>query len=279
MTDPTIRDTWQEGGAYDRYIGRWSQGIAALFLSWLEIPAGRRWLDVGCGTGALCAAILQHAAPAMLTGLEPSEGFLSVARQHLPASVRLCGGSAASIPLQDGEVDAVVSGLVLNFVPDVPRALAEMARVAATGGTVAAYVWDYAEGMEMLRQFWDVAADLDPDAVQLHEGTRFKLCRRDALRSAFEEAGLSDVVVAPLVIAMSFTSFEDYWQPFLGAQGPAPAYVASLPEERRIRLRDALRARLPVGSDGALVLRGRAWAVRGTAQQGGRASGQADGPR
>ncbi|TFZ06128.1 SAM-dependent methyltransferase [Ramlibacter henchirensis] len=262
---PRITDTWQEGGAYDRYIGRWSFRIAPLFLSWLAIPSGRRWLDVGCGTGALCAAILRHANPSTLTGVEPSEGFLSLARQHLPRSVRLLAGNAESIPLQDAEVDAVVSGLVLNFVPDLPRALAEMARVASPGGSVAAYVWDYAEGMEMLRHFWDAAVQLDPGAEKLHEGTRFGLCRRGALQSAFEQAGFDHVLIAPLDIDTPFSSFDDYWQPFLGAQGPAPAYVASLPEERRMRLREALRARVPAASDGTIALRARAWAVRGTA--------------
>jgi SAM-dependent methyltransferase len=264
MAQPEISDTWEAGGAYDRYIGRWSLGVAPLFLSWLAAPPGLGWLDVGCGTGALCAAILRHAQPATLTGIEPSEGFLSVAKQHLPASVRLCVGSAASIPLRDAEVDVVVSGLVLNFVPDITRGLAEMARVAVPGGTIAAYVWDYAEGMEMLRHFWDAAASIDPAAVPLHEGRRFGLCRPAALQSAFEQAGLDDVVVAPLDIDTVFTSFEDYWQPFLGAQGPAGAYLASLAEERRLELREALRARLPVDGDGGLALRARAWAVRGT---------------
>lgn len=262
MADPSIRDNWLQGDAYDRYIGRWSLQLAPLFLSWLAIPPGRRWLDVGCGTGALSAAILAHGHPATLTGVEPSEGFLSAARQHLPASVRLAAGNAAAIPLQDAQVDVVVSGLVLNFVPDVPAALAEMSRVAAPGGTVAAYVWDYAEGMEMLRHFWDAAAQLDSAAAPLHEGRRFGLCRPEALRSAFEQAGLRDVGVAPLEIATPFTGFDDYWQPFLGAQGPAPAYVASLSEEQRLRLREALHARLPVAADGTLALRARAWAVR-----------------
>lgn len=272
MAHPSIPDNWHQGDAYDRYIGRWSRQVAPLFLSWLAIPPGRRWLDVGCGTGALCAAILRHGSPAALTGVEPSEGFLSVARQHLPASVHLSVGNAASIPLQDAQVDAAVSGLVLNFVPDVPAALAEMSRVAAPGGTVAAYVWDYAEGMEMLRHFWDAAVELDPDAVPLDEGRRFGLCRPAALQSAFEQAGLRDVSVAPLEVAAPFTSFDDYWQPFLGAQGPAPAYVASLPEDRRLRLREALRAKLAAGGDGALTLRARAWAVRGFPQPARRPS-------
>jgi SAM-dependent methyltransferase len=269
MTGTIIRDTWEEGGAYDRYIGRWSIRVAPVFLSWLEIRPSRRWLDLGCGTGALCAAILRHAHPAMLVGVDPSEGFLSVARQHLPSSVRLLAGSADAIPLEDAEVDVVVSGLMLNFVPDARSALAEMARVAVPGGTVAAYVWDYAEGMEMLRHFWDAAAQLDPEAARLHEGVRFGLCRPAALQSAFAQAGFGSVSVAPLEVPAAFSSFEDYWEPFLGGQGPAPAYVASLTEARRTLLREALRARLPVDRDGALALRARVWAVRGNTPQAG----------
>jgi len=263
MAEPSIHDNWQQGDPYDRYIGRWSRQVAPVFLSWIAIPPERRWLDVGCGTGALCAAIVVHGRPASLTGVEPSEGFLSVARQQLPASVHLSVGNAAAIPLQDAQVDVVVSGLVLNFVPDVPMALAEMSRVSAPGGIVAAYVWDYEEGMEMLRRFWDTAVELDADAARLHEGRRFPLCRPAALQSAFEQAGLVEVSVAPLDIATPFANFEDYWQPFLGAQGPAPAYVASLSEDRRLRLREALRTRLPMAGDGSLALRGRAWAVLG----------------
>lgn len=264
MTKPGIADPWVEGGAYDRYMGRWSRRMAPLFLAWLDVPPGLRWLDVGCGTGALCDAILHHARPAMLTGVEPSDGFLDVARERLPSSVRLCTGSAASIPLQDGEVDAVVSALMLNFVPDVAGALAEMARVARTGGTVAAYVWDYAAGMEMLRRFWDAAVAADPAAASLDEGRRFPLCREDALRSAFEQAGFGEVTVGSLEMATAFTSFDDYWDPFLGAQGPAPAYVASLSEAARVRLREELRARTGAGRDGPVSLRASAWAVRGT---------------
>lgn len=267
MSEPIVRDRWNDGGPYDRYIGRWSSRVAPVFLSWLDAPPARRWLDLGCGTGALCAAILRHSAPSMLVGVDPSESFLSVARQHLPPTVRLLAGSAESIPLQDAQVDVVVSGLMLNFVPHVQAALAEMARVAVPGAIVAAYVWDYAEGMEMLRHFWDVAVELDPGAAPLHEGVRFGLCQPAALQSAFEQAGFSHVSVAPLEITAAFSSFDDYWQPFLGGQGPAPAYVASLAESHRRLLSDALRARLMRASDGALALRARAWAVRGTTQQ------------
>src|ERR671918_10302 len=152
-----VSDTWERGSLYEQYVGRWSRRVAPLYLSWLNIPAGRRWLDLGCGTGALSAAIVDHCAPSAVAGVEPSEGFLQTAKENLAGRVALHQGLATAIPLADGSVDVVVSGLVLNFVPDQRAALAEMTRVTDNGGTIAAYVWDYAGKMELMRVFWDTA--------------------------------------------------------------------------------------------------------------------------
>lgn len=255
-------DTWESGNPYERYVGRWSRRVAPRFLAWLDLPPGRRWLDLGCGTGALCAAILDQGAPSAVTGVEPSEGFLATARGHLGDRARLLAGSAAAIPLERAAVDVVVSGLVLNFVPDALAALTEMTRVTARGGTVAAYVWDYGGAMEMMREFWDAAAEVDPDAAALDEGRRFPLCRPDALSALFVGAGLHDPRTGAIDIRTRFADFDDYWQPFLGGQGPAPAYAMSLDEDTRGRLRERLRARLAVRPDGSIELKARAWAVR-----------------
>ena len=254
-----ISDTWERGDPYEQYVGRWSRQVAPRFLSWLAQPAGRRWLDVGCGTGALSAAILEHCAPAAVTGVEPSDGFLASARQNLAGRVALHKGAADSLPLADGAVDVVVSGLVLNFVPDPRAAVMEMQRV---GRTIAAYVWDYAGKMELMRNFWDVAVELDASAARLDEGKRFPLCHPDALVQAFATAGLGEAEVTSIDIPTRFASFEDYWQPFLGGQGPAPAYAMSLEESQRARLRDRLRERLPRSTDGSITLVARAWAVK-----------------
>ena len=259
-----LTDTWERGSPYERYVGRWSRRVAPLFLSWLGVPAGRRWLDVGCGTGALCAAIVDRCRPLSVAGVEPSEGFLKTAQEHLADRAAFHRGSATAIPLGDASVDVVVSGLVLNFVPDQPAALAEMARVTGTGGTIAAYVWDYAGKMEMMRFFWDAAVELDPNAAPLDEGIRFPLCRPEALTNLFTGAGLNDVEVKPIDIPTQFTSFEDYWQPFLGGQGPAPAYAMSLDENTRARLRDRIRERMPTEANGSVSLTARAWATRAT---------------
>jgi len=177
-------EIWNRGNPYERYVGRWSRQVAPPFLSWLNVPAGRRWLDVGCGTGALCGAIAADCSPASVAGVEPSEGLLETAREHLGDRAALYHGSATAIPLGDASVDVVVSGLVLNFVADPRAALAEMTRVNRAGGTIAAYVWDYAGKMELMRYFWDAAVALDPGATQLDEGVRFPHCHPDPLSSS-----------------------------------------------------------------------------------------------
>ena len=200
--------------------------------------------------------------PCQSVGVEPSEGFLEKAKEQLGARVLLRRGSAAEIPLEDRSVDVAVSGFVLNFVPDALAAVREMARVTTDGGTIAAYVWDYAGRMEMMRHFWDAAIDLNPDAAKLDEGARFPLCRPEALTELFASAGLGGTEVTAIDIATSFATFEDYWRPFLGGQGPAPAYAMALEETARTRLRDRLRERIPLQADGSISLSARAWAVR-----------------
>jgi SAM-dependent methyltransferase len=264
MDHRQVSDTWESGAPYEQYVGRWSRRVAPLFLSWLNIPAGRKWLDVGCGAGALCAAIVDHCSPSSVVGVEPSEGFLKTARGRLAGRAEFHRGGATEIPLDDTSVDVVVSGLVLNFVPDPPAALAEMARVTVNGGAIGAYVWDYAGKMELIRFFWDAAVELNPDDMRMDEGVRFPLCRPEALVELFAGSGLNGVEMTAIDIPTRFASFEDYWRPFLGGQGPAPAYAMSLDETARARLRDRIRERIPTEADGAISLAARVWATRAT---------------
>jgi SAM-dependent methyltransferase len=260
------KDNWLRGEPYERYVGRWSRQVATEFLAWLEAPAGLDWLDVGCGTGALSEAIAEGCAPGGLAGIDPAEGFLELARQRLAAhGADLRQGDAHALPFDDGEFDRVVSGLMLNFVPDQPRAVAEMARVARPGGEVALYVWDYAGGMELIGRFWQAAATLDPVAAELDESVRFPGCRPEPLRQLFANAGLDAVETRAIDVPTAFADFNDYWTPFLGGQGPAPAYCAGLSEEARAQLRERLRTALPTEADGSIRLTARAWAVRGQA--------------
>ncbi|MEX2553309.1 MAG: methyltransferase domain-containing protein [Actinomycetota bacterium] len=257
-------DVWASGEAYEPYAGRWSRRVAPEFLEWLSVPPGLRWLDVGCGTGTLTEAVLALAEPAGVMGVDPSADYLTYARRRIEdgrASFEL--GSALSLPAAEGNCDAVVSGLVLNFVPDSAGAVREMVRVTADGGMVAAYVWDYAGEMQLMRYFWDAAVALDPHARDLDEGVRFPLCKPEPLANLFRGAELLDVEVRAIDVPTVFRDFDDYWKPFLGGQGPAPSYAMSLTEEHRSALSLHIRSALPVADDSSIHLTARAWAVKG----------------
>ncbi len=256
-------DNWSDGTVYESYVGRWSRPVAREFIRWLDLPAKQRWLDVGCGTGALTGTILSLADPSAVKGIDPAPGFLAVARKQVTdPRADFAEGSAQDIP-EPSSYDAAVSGLVLNFVPEPLDAAKEMARTVRPGGTVAVYVWDYAGEMEFMRCFWDAAAAVDPQALILDEGNRFPICNSEALASCFAEAGLSEIETRAIDVQTAFRDFDDFWSPFLGGQGSAPSYVATLSADRRDRLRDHLKTSLPLQSDGSIHLIARAWAVRG----------------
>lgn len=260
------RTLWASGDAYEPYVGRWSRLIASEFLDWLGVPPDGAWLDVGCGTGALSETILRRASPERVVGIDPSEAFLAHARHKVTdARAIFRPGDAQALPIGDAAFDATVAGLSINFVPDQPGALTEMCRATRAGGVVAAYVWDYAGEMQMMRHFWNAAAALDPAALPLDEGRRFPVCNPEPLAGLFQGAGLKDVSVRPIDAPTIFKDFDDYWTPFLGGHAPAPGYCMALSEDRRAALRDRIRANLPTRDDGSIPLIARAWAVRGTA--------------
>lgn len=258
------KDTWAAGTLYEPYVGRWSRLVAKDLLAWLEMPPNLDWLDVGCGTGALTEVILEHAKPRSVKGMDPSTGFIEHAKAHITdprATFEVA--DAQSLPLDSARFGAAVAGLVLNFVPKPSLAVREMVRAVEPGGVVAAYVWDYAGKMELMRYFWDAAVELDRAAFELDEGRRFPLCQPNPLTALFTQAGLRDVQVVPIDVPTRFRDFDDYWTPFLGGQAPAPGYAMSLTEERRGALRERIRAKLPIARDGSIDLIARAWAVRG----------------
>ena len=262
-------DAWSSGATYEPYVGRWSRLVAREFVGWLRVPDGARWLDVGCGTGALTETILKVTNPAAVQGIDHSSAYIEFAREQIAdPRVRFEVGDAQALPADSGGYDAVVSGLALNFIPDRQAALREMTRAAQPGGVVAAYVWDYADGMQLMRHFWDAAVALHANALELDEGRRFPICKPDALTALFRESGLKQVEVRSIDVPTHFRDFEDYWSPFLGGQGPAPSFVMSLSEQERTNLGDYIHARLPVNADGSIDLTARAWAVRGVAPRG-----------
>lgn len=258
------RDQWAAGPIYEEFMGRWSRRLAPQFVSWLRIPRGAHWLDVGCGTGSLADAICSHADPASVVGCDPAKPFVEFAREHSrDARASFLEAGVGNHPRRLAGYGSVTSLLALNFFSDPEVAVHEMRSVAAPRGTVSACVWDYSDGMQFLRHFWDGAAAVDPAARELDEGNRFPLCHRDALTALFRGGGLDDVRCEPIEIATTFASFDDYWRPFLGGTGPAPSYVASLDAERRGILMQKLEESLRRGRDETITFQARAWAVRG----------------
>lgn len=262
MIEPT--GAWNSASAYDAYVGRWSREVATRFVPALDAPTLGVWVDVGCGTGALTEAVLHHSQPAAVVGIDTSPAFVQVAAEQIrDPRVRFDVGDAADLPVEADTVDVVVSGLVLNFLPDRAAALAEWWRVLCPGGLLGVYVWDYAGEMQLMRRLWDAAVELDPAAAELDEGRRSAFCRPGALEELAEGAGFTEVRVDAIDVPTVFRDFDDYWTPFLGGQGPAPKYAMSLSEQARVALRERIRARLPYAADGSIPLVARAWAARG----------------
>ena len=247
---------FSESDGYERFMGRWSRRLAPLFVTFAGITEGDRVLDVGSGTGAL-SAVAAAIESVQVTGIERSAAYVAYARNHVDGRFEV--GDALALPFSDDAFDRALSMLVLNFVPDPAAALQQMIRVTRPCGVVAAAVWDYGDGMQMLRTFWDAAVALDPDATPRDE-RHMPLCTRGSLAELWRMHGLQDVDEQPLTIEMKFASFDDYWQPFLCGQGPAGVYVSSLAKSARHALESRLHERL---GDTGFRLEARAWAVSG----------------
>ena len=257
-------DAWSGGDSYEKYMGRWSRRLAVEFIEGLEVGGGLDWVDIGCGTGALSAAVLAHCSPRSLVGVDPSDGFVAHAAATIDDPIaRFQVGTAEQLPLEDGSVDVAASSLAYNFVPDRPAMLREVRRVAREGGTLAFTVWDYpGGGIGFMRAFWRAAVALDPAAGMLVESARFPFCTPETLRAEVIAAGFGHASVESIEIPTTFTSFEDLWHPFTLGAGPAPGYLATLNPSRQTRLRHRLHDDLAerYGED-EIALSARAWAV------------------
>ncbi len=257
-------DGWHTGETYENFMGRWSRPLAEKFINWVDPSPGGHWLDVGTGTGALASAICAMARPASVVASDPSARFIESAQQRLrDPRVTFVVAGAGSLPRRDDGYDVIVSGLALNFFPNPGLALAEQLAALCPGGSIGAFVWDYAEGMEFLRHFWDAVAAIEPEAAEMDEGRRFPICDPDSLKSLLKSAGAERVRGTSLAVPTLFSSFEDYWHPFLGGTGPAPSLVLAFSQKQRRVLMDELRRRLPIQESGRIHLRARAWAVVG----------------
>lgn len=244
--------------AYDAFMGRYSRLLSPQMLDFAEIGEGDRVLDVGSGPGILTGELVARLGPEAVTAIDPSASFVEAARDRHPG-VSVLQGSAEELPFPDGAFDASLAQLVVHFMSDPVRGLAEMRRVTRDGGVVAASVWDLAGGRAPLSLFWRAAHDLDMDAA---DESRMSGAREGHLVELFEAAGLHDVRGSVFTVSLDHQNFEEWWDPYTRGVGPAGGYVATLDEERRTALRERCRALLP---DGPFTLTAHAWAARGRA--------------
>ena len=249
--------------AYDRHVGRYSAQLASELIRFAGVQAGMRAVDVGCGPGALTAALVQRLGAANVHGADPSESFVQACRSRLPG-VDVVVAAAEALPFDDDSFDAAVSQLVVNFMADAEAGVREMARVTRPGGIVASCVWDYAGEMTLLRAFWDAAREVEPQrAAETDEGVVMRWCGDGELAGLWSDAGLREVRFASLLVSASYADFEDLWSPLESGVGPSGAFCASLDEGHRAALHDAYHRRLGVG-DGPFELNAKAWAVAGS---------------
>ena len=249
-------------GAYDRHIGRYGAPLAAALIDFARVEPGMRALDVGCGPGALTAALAERLGAANVAGADPSQPFADACRARVPG-VEVVVAAAEALPFAGGAFDVALSQLVVNFMGDAQAGVREMARVTRPGGVVASCVWDYADGMTLLRAFWDAARGVDPErGAASDEGVMMRWCRDGDLAGLWREAGLRDVRSGSLVVRAGHADFEDLWAPLPTGVAPSGAFCASLDDDRRAALHEAYRRRLGVG-DGPFELTARAWVVAG----------------
>ena len=249
--------------AYDRFVGRYGAQLAEALMEFAWVEPGMRALDVGCGPGALTAALAQRLGAANVCGAEPSEPFAEACRARLPG-VEVVVAPAESLPFADGAFDVALSQLVVNFMRDAEGGAREMARVTRPGGIVASCVWDYSGEMTLLRTYWDAAREIDPEgAAAADEGAAMRWCREGELADLWRAAGLRDVRAGSFVVRAAYSDFEDLWWPLPQGIGPAGAFCKALDDDRRAALHDAFRRRLGVGN-GPFELTARAWAAAGS---------------
>ena len=255
-----------DGGAYERFLGRWSRRLAHPFARFAQVAEKGRVLDVGCGTGSLALFLAENRAAGQIAGVDIAAPYISFARSRPGgADIGFAVGDACRLPYADGSFDAALAQLSLNFVPDPAQAVREMRRIVRPGGVVGAAVWDFRGGLVFQRLFWDTAAGLDPDAGpardRLFSGP---LALPEGLPTLWRGAGLAAVERSSITIRMEYADFADYWEPLLGGQGPVGAYVANLSPARRQVIEERVRAAFLSGAaDGPRSLTATAWAVRG----------------
>ena len=256
-----IAQLFDDGQAYERLMGRWSQLVGRQFLDWLGQPNGLRWVDIGCGNGAFTEALIERCAPASVAAIDPSEGQIGFARSRPGAKVaEFRVGDAQALPYDSGSFDAAVMALVISFIPDPARAVREMARVVRPGGWAATYMWDFESNGAPIGPMY---LALEAIGMPRSRPPNWQAASQQAMRGLWEGAGMQSVETRAIRIPVRFANFEDFWASNAVPVGPQGQAIAKLSAADRERLRDRLREQLPTGPDGRIAYEAYANAVKG----------------
>ena len=251
--------TFDDGAVYERFMGRWSRSVGAAFLDWVKPPAGARWLDVGCGTGAFTELVVNRCSPAAVCAVDPARAQIDHAcRQPVGKQADFRVADAQELPFPDATFDIVAAALVINFIPDRPRALSEMRRVARPDGLVAGYVWDFAAERSVISPLRLGMRQVGAEAPPLPGVEDSSL---DALNGLFKRGGFERIATKPIDVTVTYSDFDDFWRAQTPGFNPLTKTIAALPQADRARLVESVRAALPVGTDGSITYSARANAI------------------
>jgi ubiquinone/menaquinone biosynthesis C-methylase UbiE len=256
----TPGEMFNDGRAYERMMGRWSKRVGVQFLDWLDAPRGLNWVEVGCGNGAFTEELIAHSAPRAVSAIDPSEGQLAFARTREAAKLaqfRL--GDAQALPYPDKSFDAAAMALVITFIPDPAKAVAEMARVVRPGGIVATYMWDVAGGGLPLAPVGRALKAMGKDYSRVSDAA----ARRETMQALWQDAGLQAVETRVIRITLNFTSFDDFCESNLVPIGPAGQVIAKMSPDETAQLKAHARKQLPIDADGRIAYEAFANAVKG----------------
>ncbi len=259
MAEPAAH-TFTDSAAYERFMGRWSRAVAPAFLEWVAPPMGACWLEVGCGTGIFTEVLLESCAPAAVFAVDPAQPQIEHARSRpIAQQAHFQVADAQTLPFADAAFDVVASALVINFIPDRPRALSEMRRVGRAGGTVAGYVWDFAEE---LSPSWPMRLGLRNFGAEVPEPPGSRDSSPEALRSLFEQIGFENIATRSFEVTLPYSGFEDFWQAQTPSYSPTTKIIAAMTTSERTRLMETVRRTLPTRPDGGIEYRARANAIK-----------------
>jgi SAM-dependent methyltransferase len=258
---PEAATLFGDGKAYERLMGRWSRLAGDQFLDWLALPKGLKWLDVGCGNGAFTEALIAHSAPAEVVGIDPSEGQLDYARTRPGTKLaQFRKADAQTLPFADDSFDVAIMALVITFVPDPAKAVAEMVRVVRPGGCVATYIWDIPGGGLPLEP---IHVAMQSIGIDTPNPPGFAVARQERMQALWREAGLQSVESRVISIEVSYSGFDDFWDSNSVPIGPAGQAIHRLSADKQEQLKAQLRKQLPAGADGRIAYKAWANAVKG----------------